>query len=58
MGTMRVENLSTFVAEVFALMRADCSKNGMPLPDGTWAAIVNAAREVGAGEVSIQRAVS
>ena len=36
-------------------MRADRTKNGVPLPDDTWAAIVNTAREVGVGEVSIQR---
>ena len=30
----------------------------VPLPDDTWAAIVNTAREVGVSEVSIQRAVS
>jgi len=28
------------------------------LPDDTWAAIVNTAREVGVSEVNIQRAVS
>jgi hydroxycarboxylate dehydrogenase B len=28
------------------------------LPDDTWAAIVNTARDVGVSEVSIQRAVS
>jgi hydroxycarboxylate dehydrogenase B len=39
-------------------MRADRSKNGVPLPDDTWAAIVNTAREVGVSEVSIQRATS
>jgi len=39
-------------------MRAERTKNGVPLPDDTWAAIVNTAREVGVGEVSIQRAVS
>jgi hydroxycarboxylate dehydrogenase B len=39
-------------------MRADRSRNGVPLPDDTWAAIVNTARDVGASEVSIQRAVS
>ncbi len=39
-----------------AKMRADRTKNGVPLPDDTWAAIVNTAREVGVGEVSIQRA--
>src|SRR5215210_5241841 len=35
-------------------MRADRSKNGVPLPDDTWAAIVNTAREVGVSEVSVQ----
>src|SRR5437762_2134312 len=39
-------------------MRADRTKNGVPLPDDTWGAIVNTAREVGVSEVSIQRAVS
>jgi hydroxycarboxylate dehydrogenase B len=39
-------------------MRADRTRNGVPLPDDTWAAIVNTAREVGVSEVSIQRAVS
>src|SRR6195256_2330694 len=38
--------------------RADRTANGVPLPDDTWAAIVNTAREVGVSEVSIQRAVS
>jgi uncharacterized oxidoreductase len=38
--------------------RADRTKNGVPLPDDTWAAIVNTAREVGVSEVSIQRAAS
>src|SRR5882757_2912228 len=38
--------------------RAERSKNGIPLTDDTWAAIVNTAREVGVSEVSIQRAVS
>jgi len=41
-----------------AKMRAERTKNGVPLPDDTWAAIVNTAREVGVSEVSIQRAVS
>jgi uncharacterized oxidoreductase len=36
--------------------RAERTKNGIPLPDDTWAAIVNTAREVGVSEVSIQRA--
>jgi hypothetical protein len=39
-------------------MRADRTKNGVPLPDDTWAAIVNPAREVGVSEVSIQRAAA
>src|ERR1700693_4996872 len=39
-------------------MRDDRSKNGVPLPDDTWAAIVHTAREVGVSEMSIQRAVS
>ena len=38
--------------------RAERSKNGIPLPDDTWAAIVNTAREVGVSEVSIQRATA
>jgi hydroxycarboxylate dehydrogenase B len=38
--------------------RAERTKNGVPLPDDTWAAIVNTAREVGVGEASIQRASS
>jgi hydroxycarboxylate dehydrogenase B len=38
--------------------RAERTKNGIPLPDDTWAAIVNTAREVGVSEVSIQRATS
>ncbi len=41
-----------------AKMRAERTKNGVPLPDDTWAAIVNTAREVGVGEVSIQRATA
>ena len=36
--------------------RAERTQNGIPLPDDTWAAIVNAAREVGVGEASIQMA--
>src|SRR4051794_18661775 len=39
-------------------MRAERTRNGVPLPDDTWAAIVNTAREVGVSELSIQRAVS
>jgi len=41
-----------------ARMRAERTKNGVPLPDDTWAAIVNTAREVGVSEVSIQRATA
>src|SRR3569832_232942 len=36
--------------------RAERTTNGSPLPDDTWAAIVNTAREVGVSEASIQRA--
>jgi uncharacterized oxidoreductase len=39
-------------------IRLERTKNGVPLPEDTWAAIVNTAREVGVGEGSIQRAVS
>jgi uncharacterized oxidoreductase len=39
-------------------MRAERTRDGVPLPDDTWAAIVNTAREVGVSERSIQRAVS
>src|SRR6202008_134423 len=38
--------------------RAERTRNGIPLPENTWAAIVNTAREVGVSEVSIQRATS
>jgi uncharacterized oxidoreductase len=38
--------------------RADRTRNGVPLPDDTWAAIVNTAREVGVDEASIQRAMN
>jgi uncharacterized oxidoreductase len=41
-----------------AKMRAERTRNGVPLPDDTWAAIVNTAREVGVSEVSIQRATA
>jgi uncharacterized oxidoreductase len=37
-------------------MRAERTKNGIPLPGDTWGAIVNTAREVGVSEASIQRA--
>ncbi|SFK08747.1 Malate/L-lactate dehydrogenase [Bradyrhizobium sp. cf659] len=38
--------------------RAGRSQNGIPLPDDTWAAIVNTAREIGVSEISIQRAAA
>jgi hydroxycarboxylate dehydrogenase B len=38
--------------------RAERTRNGIPLPDDTWAAIVNTAREVGVSEAIIQRATS
>src|SRR4051794_25203364 len=41
-----------------ARMRAERSQNGVPLPDDTWAAIVNTAREVGVSETAIQRATA
>jgi len=39
-------------------MRAERTRNGVPLPDDTWAAIVSTAREVGVSEANIQRAAS
>jgi hydroxycarboxylate dehydrogenase B len=36
--------------------RSERTKNGIPLPDDTWAAIVNTARDVGVSEAGIQRA--
>jgi hydroxycarboxylate dehydrogenase B len=39
-------------------MRAERTRNGVPLPDDTWTAIVNTAREVGVSEAAIQRATS
>ena len=39
-----------------ARTRAERTKNGVPLPDETWAAIVNTAREVGVSESAIQNA--
>jgi hydroxycarboxylate dehydrogenase B len=39
-------------------IRRERTKNGVPLPEDSWAAIVNPAREAGVGEGSIQRAVS
>jgi len=41
-----------------AAMLAERTKNGVPLPDDTWAAIVATAREVGVSEVSIKRATA
>ncbi|HET6838518.1 MAG TPA: malate/lactate/ureidoglycolate dehydrogenase [Bradyrhizobium sp.] len=41
-----------------AKKRTERTQNGVPLPDDTWAAIVNTAREVGVSEVSIQRATA
>lgn len=38
--------------------RAERTRNGIPLPDDTWAAIVSTAREVGVSEVSIQSATA
>jgi hydroxycarboxylate dehydrogenase B len=38
--------------------RAERTRNGVPLPDDTWAAMVNTAREVGVSEASIQRATA
>lgn len=38
--------------------RADRTANGVPLPDETWAAIVNTAREVGVSERVIQTATA
>ena len=46
MVTIQVENLINFVAEVFPIR--------VPLPDGTRAAIVNTAREVGISKISVQ----
>jgi hydroxycarboxylate dehydrogenase B len=40
------------------MTRAERTRNGVPLPDDTWAAIVNTAREVGVSEASIQRATA
>lgn len=41
-----------------ARTRAERTKNGVPLPDDTWAAIVNTAREVGVSEAAIARATA
>jgi hypothetical protein len=50
MVTIKVQNLINFVAEVFPIR--------VPLPDGTRAAIVNTAREVGISKISIRRATA
>jgi hydroxycarboxylate dehydrogenase B len=39
-----------------ARMRAERTRNGVPLTDDTWAAIVNTARDLGVSEAIIQRA--
>jgi uncharacterized oxidoreductase len=44
--------------DIERMTRAERTKNGVPLPDDTWAAIVNTAREVGVSEASIQRATA
>jgi uncharacterized oxidoreductase len=41
-----------------AMLRAERGTNGVPLPDETWAAIVNTAREVGVDERAIQNATA
>ena len=41
-----------------AKLRADRTKNGVPLPDETWAAIVATARDVGVSESAIQNATA
>ena len=38
-------------------MRAERSKNGLPLPDATWAAIVAAAKEVGLDDARVKQAL-
>ena len=38
--------------------RAERTQKGIPLPDDTWAAIVNTAREIGVSEASIQQATA
>lgn len=38
--------------------RAERTRNGVPLPDDTWAAIVATAREVGVDEAAIQAATA
>ncbi|MDB5634754.1 MAG: Malate/L-lactate dehydrogenase [Tardiphaga sp.] len=39
-----------------ARTRADRTKNGVPLPDETWSAIVQTAREVGVSEEAVANA--
>jgi LDH2 family malate/lactate/ureidoglycolate dehydrogenase len=39
-------------------MRAERLKSGIPLPDDTWGAIVEAARKTGVDERTIQAATS
>jgi uncharacterized oxidoreductase len=41
-----------------ARTRAERTENGVPLPDDTWAAIVNTAREVGVSEAVIAKATA
>jgi uncharacterized oxidoreductase len=41
-----------------AKSRAERTKNGVPLPDETWAAIVHTAREVGVSERAVQTAAA
>ena len=41
-----------------ARTRAERTANGVPLPDDTWAAIVNTAREVGLSEAAIAKATA
>ncbi|MDB5618985.1 malate/lactate/ureidoglycolate dehydrogenase [Tardiphaga sp.] len=41
-----------------AMTRADRTKNGVPLPDETWSAIVQTAREVGVSEAAITKATA
>jgi uncharacterized oxidoreductase len=41
-----------------ARTRADRTANGVPLPDDTWAAIVNTAREVGVSDAAITKATA
>jgi uncharacterized oxidoreductase len=41
-----------------ARSRAERTANGVPLPDDTWAAIVNTAREVGVSDAAITEATA